>query len=384
MNNIIKVLVLLTATIVIMTGCGKNEIDVAAYPNKINHKVEIPDICRPYYNSAMPKVAVVDFTNNSTFGKAEISKTDSRRNSSALIGVGMTPGKFIAGGASQTNSNSNTENRSVDAKLAESFTGPLESMVVNSGGAILLTRSDMDKINTELKFQDSGLVDPATVAKFGKLSGAKYIITGSIDNVDQKYRDNSGAANAVGRSTSQSDNNGVKLMGMLMQVGASVTDGMIVSSKATIKIIDVETGKIEFTRTLEGSTNIGKIPNPNYDQVVGAIKKAMMDVLPEIAPDFATYFSVKGYITQLKSKNKDIIAQVNIGRDFKVVENQIFQALVFDSLVDPITGKESCDITMTNIKLKATQQITPSTTWTTIQDGDGSNLKIGQLVQKLY
>lgn len=384
MSKIVKNSIIFVAIALTIGGCTKNEIDVASYPNKINNKVEIPDICRPQYNSAMPKVAVVDFTNNSTFGKAEISKTDSRRNSSAIIGAGISPVGFVAGGAAQTDKTSNTENRSVDSKLAQSFVGPIEEMVLNSGGATLLSRSDIEKVNTELKFQDSGLVDPATVAKFGKLFGAKYIITGSIDNVDQKYRDNSAVGNTAGLVGSRSDKDGVKLVGLLLQAGTSFSDGMLISTKATIKIIDVETGKIEFSKSLEGSTNIGKIPNPNFDQVVGGVKKAIMDALPSIAPDFATYFAVKGYVTQLKSKDKDIIAQVNIGRDFKVTENQIFQALNFESFIDPISAKESCDITMTNIKLKATQQITPTSTWTTVEDGDGRSLRIGQLVQKLY
>jgi len=384
MNKIVKNSLLSVVAITLITGCGKNEIDIATYPTKINNKVEIPEICMPQYKSALPTVAVIDFTNNSTFGKADISNSNSQRDSAAIVGVGVGPTGFVAGGASQTKTNSNSENRSVDAKLAESLTGPVETLVVNSGGAKLLSRSDMSKINAELKFQDSGLVDPDSVVKFGKLSGARYIVTGSIDNVEQKYRDNSGAANAIGKSTAQSDNNAVKLIGFLLQAGASVTDGMVITSKMTVKILDVETGQVVVTKALEKSANIGKIRNPNYDQVVGAIKTAMIESLPELEADFADYFSVKGYITQIKAKDKEVIAQVNIGRDLKVVENQIFKALNFDTLTDPMSGKESCDVSMSAVKLRATQQITPTTTWVTIEDGDGTSLKVGQLVQKTH
>lgn len=384
MSRLLRNSIFFIGVTVAFIGCGKNEIDVATYSNKINKRVEVPDICKSQYNSAMPKVAVVDFTNNSTFGKAEVSKTDSKKNGSALVGLGLGPTGFIAGGATQSNMSSNSEKRSIDSRLAESFTSPLETMILNSGGANLVSRSDMEKINAELKFQDSGLVDSASVARFGKLSGAKYIITGSIDNVDQKYIDNSIAGNTIGAAALHSDKDGAKIIGLLIQAGTSITDGTIISSKATIKIIDVETGKIEFSKSIEGATNIGKIKNPNFDQIVGGIKKTMIDALPSLASDFSTYFSVKGYITQLKSKDKDVIAQVSIGRDLKVNQNQIFQVLDFDSFFDPISQKESCDITITKIKLKATQQITPTTTWTTIDEGDGSTLKIGQLVQKLH
>lgn len=384
MNKMIRNALASAAVIALITGCGKNEIDIAAYPTKVDNKVDIPEICMPQYKSVMPTVAVVDFTNNSTFGKAEIGKLNSQTNSAAIVGVGVTQGGFVAGGASQSNTASSNENRSVDAKLAESLTGPLETLIVNSGGAKLLTRSDMDKVNAELKFQDSGLVDPNSVAQFGKLSGAKYIVTGSIDNVEQTFRDNSGAANAVAKQTQQSDNNAVKLIGMLMQVGASMTDGMLITPKVTVKIIDVETGQIVYTKPLEKTVNIGKIKNPNYDQVVGGIKKAMLDSLPELEETFADYFSVKGYIRQIKAKDKDVIAQLSVGRDLKVEQNQLFKVLNFDQSVDPMDGKESCDVSISTIKLRASQQITPTTTWVTVEEGDGQSLKVGQLIQKTH
>ncbi len=384
MNNIIRNSLLSIIIITFITGCGKNAIDIASYPTKITNKVEIPEICMSQYKSAMPTVTVIDFTNNSTFGKADISNSNSQRDSSAIIGAGVDPRGFVAGGVSQTNTKSNSENRIVDAKLSESLISPVETLIINSGGAKLMSRSDMSKINAELKFQDSGLIGPESVVKFGKLSGAKYIVTGSIDNVEQKYRDNSVAAKAVHESTKDSDKNAVKITSLLLQIGATVTDGMIITSKMTIKILDVETGQVVLTKSLEKSANIGKIRNPNYDQVVGAIKSAMIEALQELEADFADYFSVKGYITQIKSKGKEIIVQVNIGKDLKVVENQIFKVLNFDTLTDPINEKESCDISISNVKLRATQQITPTTTWTTIEDGDGTTLKVGQLVQKTH
>jgi hypothetical protein len=346
----------------------------------------------PKYKSAMPTVAVMEFTNNSTFGKANISssksQSDTTRKHAAVAGIVASPVGVGVGVASvnktKVKTSSSSINRSVDAKLSQSVTGPLETLVVNSGGAKLFTRSDMDKINTELKFQDSGLIDPDSAVEFGKTSGVKYIITGSIDNVEQKYRDNSTAAGGVSKMTSKSDNRTVRLLGSLMKMAASATDGMLISTKMTVKILDVQTGKIVFSKQLEESANIGKIKEPNYDQVVGGIKKAMMESLPKLSKDFANYFAVKGYITQLKSdkKGEDVIAQINIGRDLKVVENQLFKVYSFDVSEDPMSGKQSCDVIETNIKLRASQQITPKTTWATVEDGDAKTLQLGQLVQK--
>ena len=242
----------------------------------------------------------------------------------------------------------------------------------------------MNKIDAELKFQDSGLVDPDSAVEFGKVSGVRYIITGSIDNVDQKYRDNEGAAGAVSDATKNSDSQAVRMLGSLMKMGASMTDGMIITTKMTVKMLDVQTGKIVFSKVLEESGNIGKIQDPNYDQTVGGIKKAMMDALPTLSEDFANYFAVKGYITQLRKKDKDVIAQVNIGREMKVVENQVFKVYSFEEMEDPMTGNITCDVIETPTKLRASQQITPKTTWVTVEEGEGSSLKLGQLIQKSH
>ncbi|MEA2049425.1 MAG: CsgG/HfaB family protein [Campylobacterota bacterium] len=400
MKKMVKNTLLSGAAIAVLVGCGGNQLDVAKYQTKIKVKAEIPEICMPLYKSNMPKVAVMEFTNNSTFGKAEIANSNtesetssvSTNKSSAAIGlvanthgVGLGVSKEnISTNNTKSNSNTSSVKRSVDAKLSSSVTGPLETLVVNSGGATLFTRSDMDKVDAELKFQDSGLVDPESAVAFGKTSGVKFILTGSIDNVDQKYRDNSAAADGVAKQTGQSDNLGVKLLGAALSMGASMTDGMIITTKLTVKMIDVETGKIVFSKQLEESGNIGKIRNPNYDQVVGGIKKAMLEALPELKQDFATYFAVKGYITKLRKDGDDVIAQVSIGRDQKVVENQLFTVYNFEESEDVMTGAKTCDVIETTTKLRASQQIQPKTTWATVEEGECSSLKLKQLVQKSH
>ncbi|BFU78881.1 hypothetical protein ALC152_20960 [Arcobacter sp. 15-2] len=380
------------AAIAVLCGCGGNKLDVLAYPDRIKTKVSIPDVCMPQYKSAMPTVAVIEFTNNSTFGKAQLNDTNSKfssiKKSAAVAGVVAAPTAVGIGMVSATkiDSDSKTSNvqRDVDAKLSSSITGPLESIVVNSGGAKLFTRSDMDKIDAELKFQDSGLVDPDSAVKFGKTSGVRYIITGSIDNVEQTYRDNSKAANSVNRMTSRSDNSATKLVGALLSLGASITDGMLIETKITVKLLDVETGKIVFSKQLQDDVNIGKIRQPNYDQVVGGVKSAILSSLPALEEELSSYFAVKGYITKLKAKEQNIIAQVNVGKEYKVVEDQLFNVYEFEESEDPMTGIITCDVIETTTKLRASQQITPKTTWTTIEEGRSSFLKLGQLVQKTH
>ena len=386
LNNKLKASLLSITTIVFFAGCGGNKLDVLSYPTNIRDKVLIPEICMPQYKSAMPTVAVIDFTNNSTFGKAQM--TDKSTNTKVhrhAVGAAGFVGLGVAGGyVSNTNRKSQTSktNRNVDAKLSASITGPLETIIVNSGGAKLFSRSDMDKIDAELKFQDSGLIDPKSAVRFGKTSGVRFIITGSIDNVEQSYTDNSTAAIAVSSVTSQSKDSGVRLIGALLSMGSLVTDGMKISTKMTVKLLDVETGKIVFSKQLENEINIGKIPQPNYDQVVGGIKSAMLESLPALKEELAIYFTVKGYITKLKSKNNETIAQINVGKNYKVQENQLFKVYAFEENEDPLSGDITCDVIESTTKLRASQQISARSTWTTVEEGSADILKLGQLVQK--
>lgn len=388
----LKVSLLSIAAITFLSGCGGNKLDVLSYPSNIRSKVTVPEVCMPEYKSAMPTVAVIDFTNNSTFGKANISETNSttkvHRKSSGVAGIVASRNIIGIGGVSTSNTKSKTRGstvqRKVDAKLSESITGPLETIVLNSGGAKLFTRSDMDKIDAELKFQDSGLIDPKSAVKFGKTSGVRFLLTGSIDNVEQNYRGNTKAALAINDTTSKLEKEAAKLIGAFLTLGATVTDGMLITTSLTVKLLDVETGKIVFSKQLEEQVNIGKIRKPNYDQIVGGIKSAMLKSLPSLEKDLSIYFAVKGYITKLKTKNNEVIAQVNLGRDFKVEEDQIFKVYAFEENEDPMNGTISCDVIESTTTLRASQQITAKSTWTTVQGGNPSILKLGQLVQKTH
>ena len=336
MTKKLQKVIFIIITISLFIGCGGNKVDVLSYPKKIKDKVDISDICKEQYLNSLPTVAVMNFKNNSNFSN----------------------------------------------KLSSSVTAPLESLIVDLGVAKIFTREDMERIDAELKFQDSGLLDPNTTVEFGKLSGVRYIITGSIDSVDQKFRGNSAIGYAIHRATRKSDNDAVKVLGSLVGLGTVITDGMIVSVKLTVQMLDVQTGKILFSKSIGGSTNIGKISRPTYEQTSGAISKIMIEELPKIKDQFSKNFAPKGYITQIKSSGKKVIVQVNMGKDLKVVENQIFKVFTFEDLEDPITGAKSCDIIEVPITLRASQQIQDKTTWTTVHSGDGRLLMLGQLVEK--
>ena len=49
-----------------------------------------------------------------------------------------------------------------------------------------LPRQDLEKLLDEIKFQQSGLVDPTTAAKLGRWVGAEYLVIGNITGLGKK------------------------------------------------------------------------------------------------------------------------------------------------------------------------------------------------------
>jgi TolB-like protein len=58
----------------------------------------------------------------------------------------------------------------------------------NIGSIQLVERERLNDLTSEMQLQHSGLVDPATAARVGKLVGAQYVVTGAITALDPRMR----------------------------------------------------------------------------------------------------------------------------------------------------------------------------------------------------
>ena len=141
---------LFSAASLIVTACVDMPVkhDPLSFAPDPPDKENIPRICKSTYESFFPRVAVVNFTNNTTFDYTEVVQTH-------VQGQGQ---QQAVGGASV-------------------------------GGAKVFTRTEMNKILNEYKFQQSGLVDDTRLVRLGKLAGIKYMVTGSVNNVNLAWRD---------------------------------------------------------------------------------------------------------------------------------------------------------------------------------------------------
>ena len=70
----------------------------------------------------------------------------------------------------------------------------VETDIVQTGKFRSLTRTEIARLLDEIKFDHSGLVDPATAAKYGKMVGAQYLVLGTLTGLGNK-KDNKYTAN---------------------------------------------------------------------------------------------------------------------------------------------------------------------------------------------
>ncbi len=131
--------------------------------------------------------------------------------------------------------------------LRELFT--TEIMERANGKIRLVERARLQEIRSELNFQKSDEVDPASVQKAGKLLGAKYVLTGKITRFACKVSEASsgwGVGALVGKATGS---------GLAGAVAGSVNvKNVNFSGRLDARLIEVETGEILVTFKDENET----------------------------------------------------------------------------------------------------------------------------------
>jgi PBP1b-binding outer membrane lipoprotein LpoB len=344
-------------------------------------QVNIPQICMAQYESKKISVAVLPFTNNTTFGKMEGVNTNiqgeaTRTHTSAgVAGVVAAPGAVGIGyaGASKTNvkysKDINTFYRQISPQLGEFAQSAVEDTIVNIGGVNVFSRAQMEKILQEQGFQ-MNVADPNTVAQFGKIAGVSYVITGTVDNINAKY---------VPKSDTNTGNVWVNLA---LTVGKSMVEGWNVTTDMTVQLIDVSTGQILLSKKVSGRELGGTQPGFNPELVVTAAKKAMQESVDDIKPVFSEHFSAKAYINQLRG-NKSA-AMVSMGRKDGIKPGDKLEAYEFLEVQDFMTKKSNCTKSKIPVELIVSDQVDESTSWVVVEGEPNSKmrLKLGTLVKR--
>ncbi len=378
-------------------SCGPTtksaQIDPTAFPITAEDRirVQVPDVCRVAYENAIPKVAVVDFANNTTFDLASAIQTASagteteKHISGGAWGIGVVaPGVIGVGGvkagASERDwrTQSETISRQINAKIGESVAEAVVSEVAGIGGMKIYTRRDLQKVLEEQKLQMSGLIDPNTAVQIGQLAGVKYIITGAVNNVNLKWV-SLGEAKRAAKGL-------LGTWGSVLSAGASTQEGWNVIVDVVIKVIDTETGEVVLSKTVSGREVMGKSPQFSYDSIIGGIKKAVAEAVEDIRPEISKLFPLRGYIIQLRtaSDRSKRYALINVGAKQGVKAGQEFYVIEFQEVQDPITGRSTCDQIKLPVTLVVSNQIQTDKAWTFVE-GDKNQimrLKLGQVVER--
>jgi len=357
----------------LLVACTRSNINIQEYKGLKEDKVIIKDSCKDYYNNKKVKVAVVNFTNNSSFESANI--TD--KNSNTTIGLD------IANISAGSKKNKLKTTRVANANLSKAFVPQIENIILNTSGVELYTREDFNKINDELKLQDSGLLDSSTIVEFGKLSGVKYLITGSIDYIEHNFKNYSKYSKPVLATALHTDNDKLKLASLAFALGSTFMDGTKIKTAVTVKILDVATSKIVFSKQIKKETSISSSSKSSYDEIIGAVKSTINEALPTLQEHLNDKFPSYTYVNKIKTNEDKLLVQLALGKNDYIKKDDIFVILDSEESTDPLTGKKTCSLYKSDNKLIASEHITQTNTYTTILDGNNKDIKLLQLVQKI-
>jgi curli biogenesis system outer membrane secretion channel CsgG len=177
--------------------------------------------------------------------------------------------------------------------------GELENLIMSFGNVAIVERARMDEMTKELSFgQMSGMADAKEVAKFGKMSGASILVTGSLLKVDAEKKGFSG----YGIST-----------------GSSQTTATI-----RVRAYNVEKGTLVYSTTANGSTasfrtNFGSMGKS--DEASAAIEEAMKNLAKD--EKFRVIFASIGSTPAQTAKIRTEVAPVPENCDIEI--NGVYQ-----------------------------------------------------------
>ena len=81
----------------------------------------------------------------------------------------------------------NDTSEHIDDQL-HTLLGSIETFLVNSGSVGVVSRERQAEMMREVRFQQSGDIDPSSAAQIGRQLGAKYYVTGKVGAVDEKLK----------------------------------------------------------------------------------------------------------------------------------------------------------------------------------------------------
>ena len=154
----------------------------------------------------------------------------------ALIGAAATGSAFAAGGGKPAIGVAEFKNDTAAAWWGGGVGWDLSSMLSNelssSGDFRVVERQKLQNVLEEQNMAASGRVSPGTGAKIGKLTGAQYLVMGTVS----AYQENT-----------SSTGGGLSFKGI--GLGGKQSEAYMAID---LRVVNTTTGDVEFSRTVEG------------------------------------------------------------------------------------------------------------------------------------
>lgn len=124
-----------------------------------------------------------------------------------------------------------------NSDVARELSGMLTNELAATGKFKMVEREKLDKVLDEQDLADSGRIKKKTGAKIGELTGAQYLVIGTVTAFDSQSRGTGG---------------GVSFRGI--SVGGKKEDAYIAID---LRVVDTTTGEVEYVRSIEARASSG-------------------------------------------------------------------------------------------------------------------------------
>ena len=161
---------------------------------------------------------------------------------------------------------------------ASALTDLFMRMLSNSDKIAVLERDRLEAVAREQKLTLSGVLDPETAARIGKLAGCQYILVGSVtgleerDFIEGRYIDPMAVAKrreAIGKIGGRAGQilAGIELLTMIVDAGKEnvVTETREIVTNVDARLVNVETSQITASFTEQGSAAQSDVVTQDMD-----------------------------------------------------------------------------------------------------------------------
>lgn len=119
------------------------------------------------------------------------------------------------------------------------LSGMLSNELSSTGSFRVVERAKLEKVLEEQNLAASGRVKGGTGAKMGELTGAQYLVMGTVTSYEENVASTGGGLSFKGIS-----------------LGGKKSDAYIA---VDIRVVNATTGEVDFSRTVEGRTSGGGV-----------------------------------------------------------------------------------------------------------------------------